>query len=241
MSLAGRIVEVSQLNNIQRYSMFEILNHYFDNVGWSSFNKDLNEKDWVILLTEPAKDQVVGFSTLRLIDDRIDDVPIRAFFSGDTIIDLPYRASLVLEKTWLRFAFAHAIRNPRFRYYWFLIVNSYRSFRYLSVYAKTYYPNPDCGIPEFERRLLDHLAAKRYGKRYDPHERVIRLENSGKLRPGVSDIGEKELRDTRIAFFQRCNPEWMDGAALACLTEISIPNARPAVTRLLGEWESFVT
>jgi len=237
MSLAGKVVETSQLNKIQRYSMFEILNHYFDNVRWSSFNKDLNEKDWAILLTEPARGQIVGFSTLRLIDDVLDDVPLRAFFSGDTIIDLPYRASLVLEKTWIRFAYAHALRNPLFRYYWFLIVNSYRSYRYLPVYAKTYYPNPDYGIPEFECRLLDHLAAKRYGKEYDPHKRVIRLKNSGKLRPGVSDIGEKELRDTRIAFFEQCNPEWMDGVALACLTEISLHNARPAVTRIIGEWE----
>ncbi len=235
MALVGQVIEVRHLTIAQRNRMYEVLTSYFDDVKLSVFEKDLDEKDWAVILTDPDTNQLYGFSTLRLIEDIVDGIPIRAFFSGDTIIDLSYRASMALEKTWLRFTVSHILSNPQFKYYWFLIVNSYRSFRYLPIYTKTYYPNPGYGMPDFERRLLDQLATKRYGKDYDSQRRVIRSDNLSKMRSGVGDIGEKELRDARIAFFQQCNPQWIDGVALACLTELSIHNAGPAVMRIFDE------
>lgn len=235
MALVGHVAEVGILTSAQRDRMYEIFASYFDGVDRTAFDNDLDEKDWAVVLIDPDLDELFGFSTLRLIEDAVDGIPIRAFFSGDTIIDLSYRACMALEKTWMRFTFTHALSNPHYRYYWFLIVNSYRSFRYLPVYAKNYYPNPDRRIPEFERNVLDQLAVKRYGDEYDPHKGVIRLKNWCKLRPGVGDIGEKELRDKRIAFFQECNPEWMHGTELACLTELSMENVNPVGMRILNE------
>jgi hypothetical protein len=235
MALIGQVVDVRSLTTAQRDRMYEILVSYFDGVTRSVFNKDLNEKDWAIILTDPDVNQLFGFSTLRLIEDVVDGIAIRAFFSGDTIIDLSYRARMTLEKTWIRFTLTHALSNAHFKYYWFLIVNSYRSFRYLPVYAKTYYPHPEFEMPDFERRLIDQLALKRYGDQYDPQLRVIRLKNLSKLRAGVGDIGEKELRDERIAFFQQRNPNWMHGVQLVCLTEISLRNANPVGMRIINE------
>lgn len=235
MSLIGYVVEVELLTSAQRDRMFQIFTSYFDGADRSAFDNDLDEKNWAVVLVDPDLDELFGFSTLRLIEDVVDGVPIRAFFSGDTIIDLSYRACMALEKTWMRFTFTHALSNPHYKYYWFLIVNSYRSFRYLPVYAKNYYPNPDQRIPEFERNVLDQLAVKRYGDEYDPQMGVIRLKNWCKLRPGVGDIGEKELRDARIAFFAQCNPEWMHGTELACLTELSLQNVNPVGMRILNE------
>jgi hypothetical protein len=234
MTLVGQVLKIGSLTTVQRDRMYEIFTSYFDGAIRPVFDNDLNEKDWAVILTESDSNQLFGFSTLRLIEDMVDDIPIRAFFSGDTIIDLSYRASMTLERTWMRFTFAHALSNTQFKYYWFLIVNSYRSFRYLPVYAKMYYPHPTYRMPEFECRLLDQLAAKRYGDEYDPHKRVVRLKNSCKLRSGVGDIGEKELRDERIAFFQQCNPEWMHGVELACLTELSIHNVNPFGLRIIS-------
>lgn len=235
MALFGQVVDIRSLTRAQRDRMYEIMTSYFDGVKRSVFNKDLNEKDWAIILIDPDADQLFGFSTLRLIEDVVDGISIRAFFSGDTIIDLSYRARMTLERTWMQFTLTHALSNRQFKYYWFLIVNSYRSFRYLPVYAKTYYPHPEFEMPDFERRLIDQLALKRYGDEYDPQLRVIRLKNLSKLRAGVGDIGEKELRDARIAFFQKCNPDWMHGVQLACLTEISVHNATPAGMRIITE------
>lgn len=235
MSLTAEVVEVSLLTVAQRDRMFEILTAYFDGAERWVFDKDLDEKDWAVVLTEPETNQVQGFSTLCLLEDVVQGEAVRAFFSGDTIIDEAHRGSMALERVWLRFTFSHALQNPGFRYFWFLIVNSYRSFRYLPIYAKTYYPNPDTLMPHFERTVLDQLSAKRYGDEYDPTMGVIRMKNNWRLRPGVADIGEKELRDPRIAFFQECNPEWKDGVELACLAEFSIDNINRVALRIIDE------
>ncbi len=213
--------------------MFEILTTYFEGAVQWVFERDLDEKDWVVLLTESETGLPCGFSTLRLIEDVVQGTPVRAFFSGDTITDRAYWGSMALEKAWIRFTFTHALENPGFRYFWLLIVNSYRSFRYLPVYAKNYHPHPEQELPPFERAVLDQLATKRYGDEYDPNMGVIRLEHRYRLRPGVADIGEQELRDPRIAFFQQCNPEWKDGVELACLTDIAVHNVNRVGMRFL--------
>lgn len=234
MAVVGRVIEVPLLSAEQRDTMFGILSDYFEGAIRWVFDKDLDEKDWAVVLTDTDLGRVCGFSTLRLMEDEVDGVPIRAFFSGDTIIDRAYWGSMALERAWIRFTFSHAMANPEFRYFWFLIVNSYRSFRYLPVYAKHYYPHPEREMPPFERTVLDQLATKRYGDQYDPILGVIRLEHRCPLREGVAPIGEQELQDPRIAFFQKCNPEWTDGVELACLTEFSLDNVKPAAMRVLS-------
>lgn len=234
MAVVGSVVGISSLTVSQRDRMFEIYSTYFDRARRAVFDADLDEKDWAAVLTDPATNQVCGFSTLRLLEEDLDGIAVRAFFSGDTIIDRAYWACMTLEKVWLRFTYLHSKTNPQYRYFWFLIVNSYRSFRYLPVYAKNYYPHPDRTIPEFERRVLDRLASKRYGDEYDPESGVIRLKHSCPLRPGVADIGDQELRDPRIAFFQKCNPDWGKGDELACLTEIAHENVSRVALRIIG-------
>lgn len=233
MAIEARVVEVALLTAEQRNRMFEILETYFEGAQRWVFDRDLDEKNWAVLLIDTDSDLPCGFSTLRLIQDVVDGIPVRAFFSGDTIIDRSYWACMALEKAWLRFTFTHALANQGFRYFWLLVVNSYRSFRYLPVYTKSYHPHPEREMAPFERAVLDQLATKRYGNEYDPKMRVIRLRHSYRLRPGVADIGEQELRNPRIAFFQQCNPEWRDGVELACLTEFSLDNVNRVALRFL--------
>jgi hypothetical protein len=234
MALTAKIVPVTSLQDWQRESMYAVLTRYFDGASREVFERDLEEKHWAVVLTCPETKRLCGFSTLRLIEDEVLGTPVRAFFSGDTIIDRAYWAALALERVWIPFTFSHALEHPEIRYFWFLVVNSYRSFRYLPVYTKDYYPNPHSPMPPFERQVLDQLATNRYGDEYDAKTGLIRITKGWRLRAGVADIGERELRDPRIAFFQRCNPEWAEGAELACLTELRIDNVNRMARRIIG-------
>ncbi len=233
MTLVAEIVPVASLRGAQRDSMYAVLTRYFDGATRDVFDHDLDEKHWAVVLTCPESQRLCGFSTLRLLEDEVLGTPVRAFFSGDTIIDRQYWATLALERAWIRFTFSHALEHPEIRYFWFLVVNSYRSFRYLPVYTNTYYPNPHSAMPRFERQVLDQLATKRYGNEYDAKTGLIRLTKGWRLRPGVADIGERELRDPRITFFQRCNPEWAQGSELACLTELRVENVNRMARRII--------
>jgi len=233
MPVAGRVVEVASLSKGQRDRMFEIISAYFDGATRRVFDRDLDEKHWAVVLSDADSGRLCGFSTLKLIEEEVAGTTIRAFFSGDTIIQRGYWASMALERAWIRFTFSHALQDPGVRYFWFLVVNSYRSFRYLPVYTKAYYPNPDYEMPAFERAVLDRLASQRYGEEYDAVRGVVRMEGGWRLRPGVADIGEPELRDPRIAFFQQRNPAWREGVELACLTEFSPDNVNRFARRIL--------
>jgi hypothetical protein len=235
MELLADIVEVDSLSTQQKERMFELLDSYFQNTQRQAFETDLGEKQWVVLISEVGTMRIQGFSTLRMLEDEVEGTPVRAFFSGDTIIHKAFRGKLALQRVWLRFTFQHAMRNPGFRYFWFLIVNSYRSFRYLPIYAKKYYPNPASEIPDFERKVLTQLAVKRYGDAYDIAAGVVRLPRRSPLRRGVADIGKNELQNPQIAFFKKCNPEWREGTALACIAEFSIENIHRYGLRIVEE------
>jgi hypothetical protein len=160
----------------------------------------------------------------------VDGIPVRAFFSGDTVIQPHHWGALALEKAWLRFVFAHAKAEPRARWYWFLICKGYRTYRYLPLYFQRHHPAPGVPFPPFEKAVLDTLAELRFGRDYDPATGVIRCPADYRLRPQIDDAERKAERDPRVAFFCERNPDWKLGAELACLTELSLANLqRPAL------------
>ena len=48
---------------------------------------DLDDKQWVIQVVDPASGALCGFSTQRMLDGEAEGRPIKALFSGDTIVD----------------------------------------------------------------------------------------------------------------------------------------------------------
>ncbi|MHB9133226.1 MAG: hypothetical protein ACYDBB_19325 [Armatimonadota bacterium] len=234
MSLHGSIVATADLAPAERDRMFTLLQAYFSGTDREVFERDLLEKPWTICLHDPQTGLLHGFSTLCLMDELVDEIPVRAFFSGDTIIDRPYWGSMELERVWFRFLFSRIDAEPQYRWYWFLICKGYRTYRYLPVFFHRYYPSPEA-TPPFEQMVLDRLAHCRFGDQYDPATGIIRCQYDYRLRPGIGDIAERELRDPRIAFFQQRNPGWVDGTELACLTELSYPNIKRMGLRILGK------
>ena len=53
------------------------------------FHRDLNNKDWIILLRD-EHDRLQGFSTLALYETEFNGKPISVVYSGDTIIRREY-------------------------------------------------------------------------------------------------------------------------------------------------------
>lgn len=233
-ALKGEVVEVGSLTSAQKDRMFALMQAAFEGVDRSVFEEDLREKPWAVLLFSPETREIYGFSTLCLMEAEVENTPVRAFFSGDTIIDREHWGSMALEKAWSRFAFSKVMREPQYAWFWFLISKGYRTYRYLPVYLKKYYPHPEESMPPFEQRVLDTLARLRYGDYYDAETGIIRYPTDYHLRSGVGDITEKELADERIAFFQAKNPGWKEGDELACLASLSLDNLKRTGQRVLG-------
>jgi hypothetical protein len=239
--LVGAVVARADLTAAESEEMYSLLVSYFVGTTRAQFESDLAEKEAAILLRDAESGQIQGFSTLMRIAARIDEREIVAFFSGDTIVAQQYWGESELSRLWSRTVFAEADRilakQPGTEVYWFLICSGYKTWRFLPVFFREFYPNAEAPTPTHVKHILDALGERKFGSEYDAQTGVVRLRSATPLRSGVADVTEQRLRDPRIAFFTKLNPGHLLGDELACLTEISRSNLTRAGERMVGARE----
>src|SRR6516162_706671 len=125
MRLLGRLVPRSEISSEQRSEMFALMERYYENVSEATFSADLEEKQWAIILTDPLSERICGFSTQMLLEASVAGRPVKALFSGDTIIERERWGDRALARVWGRFALSLIDRLPTAELYWFLISKGY--------------------------------------------------------------------------------------------------------------------
>jgi hypothetical protein len=232
------VVPRARVIRADRDDMYGLLQTYFCGTSRERFEADLHEKESVLLLRDADSGRVQGFSTLMRMTASIDEKPVVAFFSGDTIVDRKYWGETVLSKLWSQTVFAEAERliaeRPAATVYWFLICSGYKTWRFLPVFFREFYPNADRATPPHVQRLLDTLGARKFGAQYLPESGIVRLRAATPLRRGIANVTAERLRDPHVAFFERMNPGHARGDELACLTEISRANLTRAGERMVS-------
>ena len=128
MGITATTTPVTELPKKHVSEMLRLMQAYYHNVDPARSMKDLEEKDWVIILWEGGC--LRGFSTQMLFDHDIDGHRIQVIFSGDTVIEKSYWHSLALPLAWGR-----------------LILSILKG-------QKSYWPRP--GIPTASRSVCLH-------------------------------------------------------------------------------------
>ena len=225
--LEAEITPTSALADGDRRAMLALMHHHFRDCDEARFARDLAEKPWAILL-RGADGGVAGFSTLDVMEATIDGRAVRAVYSGDTIIDAAHRATTALPRAFLRFLARPAgLADARAEWFWFYVCKGYRTYRFLPVFYHRFYPHPDLATPDFEGRVLDTLALRRFGQDYDASTCIVRVPGDYALREGVGDVTEERLQDPYVRFFAHRNPGWTGGEELVCLASLARENLRP--------------
>ena len=232
--LAGQVVRVNELTARDLEQMYALLAAYFAGVTRQQFESDLAEKEWAVVLRDAMSERVQGFSTLMSWRTVIDAQPIAAFFSGDTIIHRDYWGETTLPRLWSRHVFSLAEQIQDARSYWFLISSGYKTYRFLPLFFREFYPHYQHATPPHLQRLLDQLGRHKFGAEYDVASGVVRFKQGAPLQSGVADLTAQRLRDPHVAFFAQANPGHARGDELACLTEITRANLTPAGARMVG-------
>src|SRR4029450_8872982 len=117
--------------------------------------------------------------------------------------------------------------------YWFLICSGYKTWRFLPLFFREFYPNLAAPTPPHIQRLLDMLGTQRFGNEYLPEQGIVRFKKPTPLKHGVAEITGERLLDPRIAFFARMNPGHLYGDELACITRLSRANLTRAGLRMV--------
>ncbi len=215
--LKGEVKKIQEFTDEQISMMYHLMSEFYDDTSEEVFRKDFSNKDYCLVLHN-EEDMLVGFTTQKVMELDVDNKTIRGVFSGDTIIHKDYWGDMELFKIWAGFWFNYTQEDE---FYWFLICKGYKTYRMLPVFWTEFYPNYRCETPEFEKHIIDAYATYLYSDEYNAKTGVVEYKTiKDKLKTGVADIGERELRNRDIAFFCEKNPGYKLGNDIACLAKI---------------------
>src|SRR5262245_55543967 len=235
MSLRGRVIEVPLLTVAQRRAMFELFDAHYLHATWAAFLRDLNEKQWAIVIEDETTGRLRGFSTQMLLKVAVGGDTARALFSGDTVIDRAAWGDQALARTWGRFALSLVDRFFPKPLYWFLISKGYKTYRFLPLFFHEFYPRWDDSTPEWAAKLIAACATHKFGAAFSAQTGlVIGGPKKDRLRPGVADLTPQRLGDPHVQFFAERNPGFTHGDELCCLAPISRDNFTEAAWRVIG-------
>lgn len=230
--LSAAIVAPEDLDPWQRDAMFDIFARHYDEVSRERFESDLAEKDVVVILEDRAG-AISGFSTQKVMRATVDGRDVRGLFSGDTVIDRSHWGEQELCRGWCRYAGAVLSREPQTPLYWFLVSKGYRTYLYLPLFFREFYPRVSITAPAFEQRVLDTFARAKFPDQYDRATGLISFSRSqGQLTGELAAVPPHRRDHEHVRFFLERNPEYASGTELACLAEISPANLNDFGRRL---------
>jgi hypothetical protein len=227
-----RFVSRPRLSADERRAMYDLFRRHFDGVPFDRFERDLDEKNWVLLLADRGG-RLVGFSTLLYRSATIDAEPIRVAYSGDTIVDPSAWAEGALARAWIRALLDLHAPYASERLLWLLISSGYRTYRFLPVFFREFWPRFDAPTPLPVRSAIETLAWAQFGEAFDAASGVVRFAIPAVLRESLRGIPPSRRGDPHVTFFESANPGHECGDELVCLTEIATSNLTPAALRIV--------
>ena len=230
-NLTSQTVHRAELLQHTIEEMFAVFNENFALTSPEIFKRDLNGKDWVILLRD-EQNCVQGFSTLALYETEFEGQKTSVVYSGDTIIRREYWGTPQLPSTWIKTVLEKSANMVQ-PLYWLLISSGYKTYRFLTVFYKEFYPRYDVPTPPDIQSLMEHLASQRFGSDYQCEEGLVRFRDGATpLREGVAEVTGQRLHDPHVAFYLEHNPGYINGDELVCITRVHPDNFTPAGRRM---------
>jgi hypothetical protein len=234
MKKRAEVLSRARLTTEETARMFELLREHYDNVTEEAFFKDLSEKHWVIFIRLEETGEIVGFSTQMLFEHEGPRGRVLVTFSGDTVIDRRHWGGLELPMAFGRIILSVEREYPDEVCYWFLICKGYKTYRYLPVFFREFYPSCLAPTPPAQAALMRSLAETKFGDCYDPESGVVTFgPGSPAVKSGVADVTDDLFKDPHVAFFVKANPGHARGDELVCLARFHEDNLRPQVAGMV--------
>lgn len=120
-----------------------------------------------------------------------------------------------------------------------LFTSGFRTYRFLPLFWRDFYPQYDLPTPETWQRILDELAAKKIGSQYNRLTGVVRFPRPQRLASILAGIPAGRLDDPHVAFFAIRNPMHAAGDELVCLCELTPQNLTAAGRRMAAAVPSW--
>jgi len=227
---SARLVPVAALDRATTRRMLEIYLGVYDGSSEALFLRDLAGKDEVLLVHSGGG--LVGFTTMRFFRRDWNGRPISVVYSGDTVVERRHWGQPALAFSWISRMGRYKREHPGLPLYWFLLVKGHRTFRYLPIFGKSFFPHWRIDRSDL-KPLADLLGAEMFAGDYNPATGVVEFaESRGHLRPEFATPSPDELRREGVQFFVARNPGFREGHELVCICEVEEHNMRPLTLSL---------
>ena len=223
----------SALSRAECDELFALLDTHFDGVNAMQFARDLEEKDWVLRIRRD--DRLVGFTTLKVYGTRFENERVNVIYSGDTITEPEVWGSPVLGRTWVPLVRQLVAERPAEPWYWLLLSSGFRTYRFLPIFFREFWPRHESSTPPRSMALMAHLARERFGDLFDEGAGVVRFAHPQRLREGLAAVPHGKRLDPHVAYFLERNPAHGDGDELVCLTALNDDNFSSAGRRMMRD------
>ena len=226
-AICKNIFDLSEKNFQDMWSLYRA---HYDGCTEFQFKADMQDKNEAVLVF--LHEILVGFTTLKIYEHEWGGGNVRIVYSGDTVVDRAHWGQQRLAFTWIARMGVIKQERPDLPMYWFLIVKGHRTYRYLPVFSKSFYPHWAIDRSDL-KSLADDLAQRKFGKNYNPASGIVEYaESKGHLKPDIASPIEVERSKDAVRFFLERNPNYIHGHELVCLCEISEQNLKPLTSRI---------
>jgi hypothetical protein len=226
------VLSVAELDEATVAAMEALYLRHYDGSSSGLFRHDLTEKRDAVLLYHGA--DLVGFTLLMVMETLWRGVPVRAVYSGDTIVGVQHWGQQQLNFTCIARIGQIKREQPSLPLYWFLLVKGHRTFKYLPVFVKSFFPHWQEARPDLQE-LAQQLAQARFGDYFDASKGIVHFPDSrGHLKAWIAEANERERARASTQFFLQKNPGYRQGDELVCLCELEPANLKPLTARLFA-------
>lgn len=229
--LSARTITVSALSPAAVDEAFCLFEASYAGADRKRFDRDLREKQRIILLRDRDTGALKGFSTVH-IQRRQTPRPCTVIFSGDTVIDREYWGQKQLQSAFARILVVEKLRAPRQPLYWLLLSKGYRTYMLLANAFPRAIPRHDRPADETLQAMLNAIATERFGAQYDAVSGIVRFERRDRVRDGLAPITQGHLDNPHLRFFVARNPGHAEGDELACLADVRLVDIARIAMRL---------
>src|SRR6266481_3589009 len=167
------LISRAELSPAQKREMFQLLEQHFEGVTAEQFARDLAEKNLALLLKR--QDELVGFSTLQAYTTLFEGTTVNVIYSGDTIVTPEAWGTTALPRAWVGGVEVLRAALPQGRCFWLLLTSGFRTYRFLPVFWREFFPRFSTATPPETQQLLDQLAKERFGVEFDACRGIVRF------------------------------------------------------------------
>jgi len=231
--LVSRVVPRGSLDECRRREMLALMHVCYEGVTAERFAADLDEKQLVILLFARAGRELVGFSTVRIAEERLGGRRVDLVYSGDTVIHPDFWGAKSLQAAFGRLLLARKLRRPLRPCLWLLLSAGYKTYLLMVRNFPRSFPSrtfdPDSGRKAF----LERVAQQWFGSQYDPARGILRFRGPHyRVRRGIAPVDARTATNPDVEYYLGRNPAHANGEELVCLAEIRLRDLGWALARI---------